>query len=262
MSLIHAFQELSLIPHKGEINRKSCGAPATIPLQPSMHKPCLPPWPLTPQPLSDPRVGAASSKRIPQSWEFDWANPPPTPLKQSAAAPVQSDLPPPPSSARDWLTTHLLHAACPLLYCVSIINKNLARFTGMTFINTCLFTLVKRGSLCSWFGSLSDRSRSLMMQCLLATRRRGALWKSSDRWTVEGGREWTRVSRYSLICFPGLSLRSRTFQRSCQLWGASGHLTKPYRTERHAKGRGSNRVFAVEMRTACRVRLCTSGPKY
>lgn len=51
MSLIQAFQGLSLIRHKGEINRRSCGAPATIPLQPSMHKPCFTPpdpSPLTP----------------------------------------------------------------------------------------------------------------------------------------------------------------------------------------------------------------------
>lgn len=48
MSLIHAFQGPSVIPHKGEINRRSRGAPASIPLQPSMHKPYLPP--LTPYP--------------------------------------------------------------------------------------------------------------------------------------------------------------------------------------------------------------------
>lgn len=148
MSLIHAFQGLSLIRHKGEINRRSCGAPATIPLQPSMHKPCLPPWPLTPHPLSDPRGGVASSKRIPQCQAFGRANPPAT--EQWAG--VKARLLPysqtsPPSAARDWLTTHLLHAACPLLYCVSIINNNLARFTGMTVINTCQFKFVK-GGLC------------------------------------------------------------------------------------------------------------------
>lgn len=56
-------------------------------------------------------------------------------------APVQSGLPPP--AARDWLTTHLLHAACPLLYCVSIINNNLARLNGMTVINACQLKFVK-----------------------------------------------------------------------------------------------------------------------
>lgn len=39
---------LVLICHKEEINAGSCGAPATIPLQISMDKPCLPPDPSTP----------------------------------------------------------------------------------------------------------------------------------------------------------------------------------------------------------------------
>lgn len=77
MSFIHAFQRLYLIRHKGEINRRSRGAPASIPLQPSMHKPCLPPRPLTPQPLSDPN-GGASSKRIPACRVFSQSYPPVT----------------------------------------------------------------------------------------------------------------------------------------------------------------------------------------
>lgn len=50
----------SLICHKEEINGRSCGAPATIPLQISMDKPCLPPDP------SAPKGGGASSERISQ----------------------------------------------------------------------------------------------------------------------------------------------------------------------------------------------------
>lgn len=166
MSLIHAFHGLSLIRHKGEINRRSRGAPASIPLQPSMHKPCLAPWPLTPQPLSDPG-GGASSKRIPPCRAFSRVYPPATEqwagvkgcLFPYSRSPHHS-----PPAARDWLTTHLLHAACPLLYCVSIINNNLARLTGMTVINACQFKFVKgglcvRGRLCvPGLGLLSDRS--------------------------------------------------------------------------------------------------------
>lgn len=62
----------SLIRHKREINRRSLRAPASIPLQPSMHKPCLPPEPSPEKPPSDPSVGE-SSKRILLCWAFSRA---------------------------------------------------------------------------------------------------------------------------------------------------------------------------------------------
>lgn len=165
MSLIHAFQGLSLIRHKGEINRRPRGAPASIPLQPSMHKPCLPPRPLTPQPLSDPSNGA-SSERIPPCRPFSWAWPPCNKAMSWCKKPACScTVRPPPPAARDWLTTHLLHAACPLLYCVSIINNNLACLTGITVINACQFKFVKGLCLCvggrlcvPGLGLMADRS--------------------------------------------------------------------------------------------------------
>lgn len=86
---------------KGEINRRSRGAPASIPLQPSMHKPCLPPWPLTPQPLSDPR-GGASSKRIPQCRAFSRACPP----CDRAMSWSKSHTVRPPPSCSPWLINH------------------------------------------------------------------------------------------------------------------------------------------------------------
>lgn len=80
-----------------------------------------------------------------------------------------------PSSARDWLTTHLLHAACPLLYCVSTINT-LARLTRPTVINACLLEFVKGGYCVGGMLSeralrlLCDKSWFLKVKCLLTTR--------------------------------------------------------------------------------------------
>lgn len=150
-----------IVDHVEHLRPFHCSPACTSPVYPPD------PSPLTP---SDPRGGVASSKRIPQCGASGRANPPGT--EQWAG--VKACLLPysqtsPPSAARDWLTTHLLHAACPLLYCVSIINNNLARFTGMTVINTCQFKFVK-GGLCvgerlcvPGLGLLSDWSWFLKM---------------------------------------------------------------------------------------------------
>lgn len=154
-----------------------------------------PVYPLTPQPLSDRRGGAASSKRITQRLMFSWAEPP------SIREPVCSrtvKVPPPRLScaARDWLTTHLLHAACPVLYCVSIINNNLAPLTGMTVINMHRFNFVK-GGLCvgqslrvPTFGAIV--CLEMKSWCLLTTRRSASFFfsqRKSDRWREGAGRE-------------------------------------------------------------------------
>lgn len=196
MSFIHAFQRLYLIRHEREINRRSRGAPASIPLQPSMHKSCLPPWPLTPPPLSDP-TGGASSQRILPCQAFSQLYPPAA--EQWAGVKgclVLYSRASPPPTARDWLTTHLLHAACPLLYCVSIINNNLARLNGMTVVNTCQFKFVK-GGLCAGgrpcvpgLGLLSDRSRFLKALYMLRTSRTPALGGNVTRGGVLESEKW------------------------------------------------------------------------
>lgn len=147
MALIHAFQGLPLIRHKEEINRRSRGAPASIPLQPSVQKPCLPSRPLTPSnPVwswwwcilqKNPIVSSSNPTTTTTTTTHQWGG----------VKAYHTVGPPPTPAARDWLTTHLLHAACPLLYCVSIIINNLACLTGMTVINACWFKFVK-GCLC------------------------------------------------------------------------------------------------------------------
>lgn len=174
---------LALICHKEEINCKSHEAPASIPLQPSRSSsPLWPPGPV---------------------WSYWWCillkSPPalrftllPPRLYDKAVRwrlkpAKQSGLSPP--AARDWLTTHLLHAACPLLYCVSIINNNLARRTGLTVINTCQFKFVKGGYCVGGMLSehalrlLCDKSWFLKVECLW-TARHGTSEASLMNWGI------------------------------------------------------------------------------
>lgn len=116
---------------------------------PACKSPVYPPDPSPHQTLSDPG-GGASSKRILSCRALT----PPTTTTTTTTTHQWGGVkayhtvgPPPSPAARDWLTTHLLHAACPLLYCVSIIINNLACLTGMTVINACWFKFVK-GCLC------------------------------------------------------------------------------------------------------------------
>lgn len=180
---------------KEEINGRSRGAPASIPQQPPPPAPSL-------------HTCGASCKRIPPALSGD-----PPPFYGAAPKACRTVLPDTPLAARDWLTTHLLHAACPLLYCTAVINNYLAHFTGMTVIDASHLNLQIGG------GGVTVH----------------ALWLLCDSWKVSvfapafqrrgvSLRDFIKRQRHSPICLPAPP--SRTFQRCCQLWGASSHLTK------------------------------------
>lgn len=199
---------------KGEINRRSRGAPASIPLQPSMHKPCLPPWPLTPQPLSDPS-GGASSKRIPQCRAFSRACPPAIEQWAGVKA-IQSGLPP---SCSPWLINHTPAArrVPSVILCLNYQQQFGSSYWKDSYkympVQVC-----KRGSLCgretvcARFGLIVWPELIPEGLVFAHDKAQSCFRGKSDRWTEEGGREWKAVSQEAaaltdLFCwtFPGES---------------------------------------------------------